>query len=66
MNSEGERVIKLMRTPVLVLHTPLFVLDIPETDSVVQTSCSEPFPVLRESCGEDRTLFKTAGVRRDC
>ena len=46
-----------MRTPVLVLHTPLFVLDIPETDSVVQTGSSEPFPVLRETRRKNRTLF---------
>ena len=57
MNSNGAREIELMRTPVLVLHSPLFVLDVPETDSVVQTGGSEPFPVLREACGEDRTLF---------
>jgi hypothetical protein len=53
----GKHEIELMRTPVFVLHTPLFVLDIPETDSVVQTGSSEPFPVLREACSEDRTLL---------
>ena len=35
-----------------VLHTPLFLLDVPETYCVVQTGSSEPFPVPREARGE--------------
>ena len=44
-------------TSVLVLHTPLFLLDVPETHSVIQAGGSEPFPIPREACGKYWTLI---------
>jgi hypothetical protein len=36
----------------LVLHTSLFLLDVPETYCIIQTGSSEPFSVPREARGE--------------
>jgi hypothetical protein len=44
-------------TLVLVLHTPLFLLNIPETYCIVQAGSGKPLPAPGKVCSKYRALF---------
>lgn len=48
----------------LVLHAPLFFLDVPEAYSIIQTGSGKPFPVPREACREYRALIRIDKFQR--
>jgi hypothetical protein len=45
-------------TSMLVLHAPLFLLDVPEAHRIVQTGSRKIFPVPREARREYRALIR--------
>jgi hypothetical protein len=48
----------MISTSVLVLHPPLFLLNVPETYCIVQAGSGEPFPAPGKARSEYRALFR--------